>query len=79
MFVSVLELTFFQIWERIIIESFCFSLYLVQILYLVGVLLMTSDLLTCGHSQQCSGFLPVVSAATLYVLSEANSVVDLGF
>ena len=33
---------------------------LVQVLYLVGLLLMTFDLTTCGQSQQGSGFLPVV-------------------
>ena len=33
---------------------------LIQVLYLVGVLLMTFDLLTCAHSQG-SGFLPVYS------------------
>ena len=37
-----------------------FLFILVQVLYLVGVLLMTFDLTTCAQSQQGSGFLPAV-------------------
>ena len=37
-----------------------FLFILVQVLYLVGVLLMTFDLRTCAQSQQGSGFLPVM-------------------
>ena len=48
-----------QIWEEIIIVSCFSSLYLVQVLYLVGVLLMTFDLTTCGLSQEGSGCHPV--------------------
>ena len=41
----------------------CESFILIQMLYLVGVLLMTFDLLTCGRSQG-NGFLPVYILST---------------
>ena len=46
----------------------CESFILIQILYIVGVLLMTFDLLTCGHSQGngCSpGYISEVLSATI--------------
>ena len=35
-------------------EDYVISLFLMQLLYLVGVLLMTFNLLTCVHSQSMS-------------------------
>ena len=43
----------------------CGSFILIHILYLVGVLLMTFDLQTCGHSQ-ANGFPPVYISKVLF-------------